>query len=54
MGMSHMSFLLVDIPAREVSIFMTGLTVSVNPQIKGQFCFKKYCKDNLIYMLIKL
>lgn len=54
MQVFHMSFLLVRIPMGEVSGFVTGLTGSVNPQIKGQFSFKKYYRDNFIYMLIKL
>lgn len=54
MQVFHVSFLLVHIPMGEVSGFMTGLTGSVNPQIKGQFSFKKYYRDNFIYMLIKL
>lgn len=40
MQVFHMSFLLVCIPMGEVSGFMTGLTGSVNPQIKASFLSK--------------
>lgn len=49
-----MSFLLVHIPMREVSFFMTGLTGPVNPQIKGQLSFEQYYKGNSKYTVIKL